>query len=622
MGAQMEVVKDLEGNKHIIFDESSFYDDSQMGESLSDFEILQVLGENSCFVAKVRSFNNHKIYAMKKIELSRIEEEKRYNYINELEKLKDLNNPHILKYHKIIKEDPNNIYLIMEFMNNSDIKGYIKAHQVLDKKIKEEEIWNILLQCLEALDYLHRQNLYNLGIKFQNIFMNNEQNVKIGVFNESTFNNQTYDFNKDMDLLGRYFYIMCFSQHPRVKFANSFSDVTLQLENNNDYSLELMNIIYSMIGVESSEKHDYETLYKIVKKEYVKKYAKNTSIKAVLKCLYAFPSFTEAMISRKNDFFNNPNKYYISYWYLQAINALKGIQESNLTDCIEEFRRAIASENSKLDGNREIDPLYLLAFLLEKMHKETNKTEENSTLMENTQKYVISSEFNGEEEDKTNKEQMLQKFVNYFNSNVRSPISDLFFGFLKTKRNCQTCRTGYYSFSNYCFVVFDISKFDSNKVFDIINDGFTPQYKIPKPIEPDQPERAYCDRCLSFQRHLEFNRYFMMNHLLVISFIRGNNYKNSSKINLSDHLDLEKYVDEKKTSPSKYNLVGCIIRVFKQNEEMFEYYAKDPEHDYWLKSDKIINQKNAPIQEITKEGQIIMLFYNNTNIPNNNNYQA
>ena len=115
----------------------------------------------------------------------------------------------------------------------------------------------------------------------------------------------------------------------------------------------------------------------------------------------------------------------------------------------------------------------------------------------------------------------------------------------------------------------------------------------------------------------------MMNHLLVISFIRGNNYKNSSKINLSDYLDLEKYVDEKKTSPSKYDLVGCIIRVFKQNEEMFEYYAKDPEHNNWLKSDKIIeNQKNAPIQEITKEGQIIMLFYNNTNIPNNNNYQA
>ena len=103
----------------------------------------------------------------------------------------------------------------------------------------------------------------------------------------------------------------------------------------------------------------------------------------------------------------------------------------------------------------------------------------------------------------------------------------------------------------------------------------------------------------------------MMNHLLVISFIRGNNYKNSSKINLSEYLNLEKYVDEKKTSPSKYNLVGCIIRVFKQNEEMFEYYAKDPEHGYWLKSDKIINQKNAPIQEITKEGQIIMLFYNN-----------
>ena len=57
----------------------------------------------------------------------------------------------------------------MEFMNNSDINGYIKAHQVLKKKIKEEEIWNILLQCLSALDYLHQQNLQYLGIRFKNI---------------------------------------------------------------------------------------------------------------------------------------------------------------------------------------------------------------------------------------------------------------------------------------------------------------------------------------------------------------------------------------------------------------------------------------------------------------------
>ena len=46
-----------------------------------------------------------------------------------------------------------NIYLIMEFMNNSYVLDFIKAHQVLQKNIKEEEIWNILLQW-KYLPYL------------------------------------------------------------------------------------------------------------------------------------------------------------------------------------------------------------------------------------------------------------------------------------------------------------------------------------------------------------------------------------------------------------------------------------------------------------------------------------
>ena len=58
MGSQLEVIKDQEGNSHIIFDKSALYDDSQMGESLSDFEILKVLGsfrEEKNFISKVRS---------------------------------------------------------------------------------------------------------------------------------------------------------------------------------------------------------------------------------------------------------------------------------------------------------------------------------------------------------------------------------------------------------------------------------------------------------------------------------------------------------------------------------------------------------------------------------------
>ena len=620
MGSQMETVKDSEGNSHVIFDESSLYDDSQMGDQLSDFEILQVLSEDntSSFVAKVRSLNNHKIYAMKKIELNKIGNFQ--NLKNQMIKLGELNNPHIMKYYKTFGDNNNNLYLIMEFMNNSDIYGFIKAHQVLDKIIKEEEIWNILLQCLSALDYLNSQNLGNLDIRLNNIFMNNEQNAKIGVFNDP-INQGNYNNNLKDDIysLGRFFYIMCFSQELKEIENLRVSQVNILKKENHNYSDELMNIIFKMVNQDQSQRPDSKTLYNEVKKEYVKKYARNSSIEAVLRCLYSYPTFNQLIFKKAQEYSQNKDKYYINYWYSEAISALSGAREENLTECIEEFRRAIASENSKLDGNREIDPLYLLAFLLEKMHKETNIVEGNNSQGQNQMgKYVINSVFNGEEEDKTNKEQMLHKFVTYFNANVHSIISDLFFGFVKTKRNCQTCKTGNYSFSNFCFVVFDLSN-NMNNEFDILKNGFEEQYNYAKKLEPDKSERVYCERCLTYQLHYEFNRYYMMNHQLVISFIRGNNFQNNTRIVFDENINLTDFVDEKNASPTKFYLVGSINRVMNNGKEEFRYWARDPENkNIWHVNKECENHNNAPIDLIRNEGQIIMLFYNNIeNIPKN-----
>ena len=621
MGSQMATVKDEEGNKHVIFDESSLYDDSQMGGQLDDFEFLQALNENHiCPIAKVRSLINHKIYAIKKIGQNHIWNDDIMN------KLAALSNPHILKYYKLLMDDYNNIYLIMEFMNNSDINGFIKAHRVLNKKIKEEEIWNILLQCSSALDYLHKQNLGNLGIEFSNILMSNEQNAKISVFINNN-NNQIYDSKNDIYLLGKYFYILCFSQEPNLKNI-PIEQIQVQKRESQFYSKELIDIIYNMLD-EPNNRLDSNSLYNKIKKEYVKKYARNSSINSVLRCLYAYSNLNEIIFKKAEEFEDNKDKYYINYWYLKAIKALSGVEESNLTECIEEFRRAIAFENSKLDGNREIDPLYLLAFLLEKMHKELNHKEGNLNMpMTQSGSFTFESIFNGEEEDATNKEQMLYKFIKYFNSNVHSPISDLFFGFVKTKRNCQTCSTPNYSFSNFCFVVFDLSKNNNNEEFDLVTDGFRFQYDYAKPLEPDKLERVFCKRCMSYQKQFEFNRYYMLNHQLIISFIRGNKFQNYSNIVFEEILNLEDYVDEKDASPKEYYLVGSINRIIKNEKEEFVYFARDPDNFfYWHigseegnynqfeKNNEVLVLNNEPnnsiINYIRNKGQIIMLFYNN-----------
>ena len=615
MGSQMEIVKDSEGNNHIIFDESSLYDDSKMGDNLTDFEVLQILNENnnnSLFVSKVRSINNHKIYAMKSISLQKLGNDLD-KCIELITKLQQLNNPHIIKYYKQFK-DNENLYLIMEYMNNSDINGFIKAHQVLDKNIKEEEIWNILLQCLSAIEYLHQQNLGKNGINLTNIFMNNEQNAKIGVFNDIKTDN---NFGKDINLLGRYFYIMCYAQTPELKKYEvmkviPLNEVNYNIRNNNQYSKELMEIIYNMID----QKFDSTTFYNTVKNKYVKKYARNSSIEAVLRCLYSYPVMNKLMLKDAEETRKNKENKYINYWYLEAISALSGQKEQNLTECIEEFRRAIASENSKLDGSREIDPLYLLAFLLEKMHKELNKVDERKAVPTQGDSYVINSVFNGEEEDRSNKEQMLHKFVNFFSVNVNSIISNLFFGFLKTKRNCQTCKTGNYSFSNFCFAAFDLSE-NKNQLFDLIKDGFKYQHNHSKELLPDKPDKVYCEKCLTYQSHLEFNRYYLMNYQLVISFIRGNNFQNNTKVNFNEQLDLSDFVDEKTAISCKYYLVGAINRFVSEGKEEFIYWARDPNKiNLWHSNRGVFESQQAPINEIQSSGQVVILFYNNyDNVP-------
>ena len=600
MGSQMEKVLDYEGKSYAIFDESSLYDDSQIGNKLTDFEILEVLTDdekNTNFVAKVRSIKNHKIYALKRINIQN------YNpnyYEQQIQNLIELNNPHLIKYYTYF---PMNgfLFLVMEYMNNSDIDGFRKAHQVLGKNIKEEEIWNILLQCLSALDYVYSGFFNNfLGFKVSNIFMNNEQNAKIGL-SHSKYN------CTDIFLLGKCFYAMCFSQEDNVK-DKKFFEIELQQKQSLYYSNELLNIIYTMLNDNNNNNVNVSALYNQVKNEYCKKFAKNSSINSVLRCLYSYPKLNQIICQKEPIFSSAQKKYYISYKYLKAIRTLMGAYENNLSEFIEEFRRAIARENSKLDGSKEIDPLYLLAFLLEKMHKEMNLIEEN--------------ELNeGEEVDRTNKEQTFNQFVNYINSNINSPISDLFLGVHKTKRICQTCKNGYYYFNNFCFVIFDLTD-KKNQIFDIFNlfnNGFAFQYNFEKKLLPGNPDRVSCEKCLTYQFHYEFNRYQVMSKQLIISFLRGNNYEDYTRVDFPEKLDLSQIVDEKDIS--LFYLVGCIIRVANQNKEEFLYWAKDPDNNLWHKS-KINNMNQSSyldehtqlnIKEIMETGQIIILFYNEIN---------
>ena len=605
MGNEFEVYRDIEGNNHLIFDQSALYDDSQIGDKLTDFEVLRILGssdENP--ISKVRCLKNNKIYSMKKIDLNSIKNEEEIKLIEEqMEKLKSLNHPHLLKYYKTFKdEDGKNLYLIYEYMNNSDLNNLINAHIILQKPIKEETIWNILLQCLSGLSHLHSETLKSLSIKPTNIYLNNEQNTKISLFFKPvSLKDKNYDIQNDIYFIGKYFYKMCFLIKQNEK--QWIDEIKVEIKPNPNYSKELMDIIY-MMSESSPEKKNASELYEKVKSDYVKKFTKVTSIDALLRCLYSFPNFNLA-INAKNEYINsNKKKCYISYWFLKSIEAIKG--NTNLKECYEEFRRALASANSKIDCSKEVDPVFLFAFILEKMHKELNK--KTTTIVPNknfNDQYIINSIYRMEEkEDKTNKIEMLNKFKSYIHENINSEISNLFYGITKLKKTCPQCKNGFYSFSNLFCAAFDLNE-DNNNYFNL-ESAFGTQSKYSQYV---------CEVCLTEQKFSVFNDYYEMAQHLIICFYRGINYSNFRKIDFKQKIQISENKGYKKEEQYKvyFELIGAVNRIINNGEEEFIYYCRDLNNTndwhYKLSNyDKIIN--GCPLNDIQNNGQIIMLFYN------------
>lgn len=650
----IDIVKDEEGEDRMIFDSSELYDDSIMGDKLSDFEILQILGKGGFgLVAKVRSIPNQKIYAMKKIDLSALGDEKEKQLCkNEITFLQSLSHPHINKYYKYFQEN-NCLYIFMEFMNNGDINGFIKAHKILNQHAKEEVLWNIFLQSMSSLTYIHKNGLIHRDIKPGNLFMTNDKIIKLGDFGVSALikkegdnylkkqtklgnqlqknpelytsgtvvgtpvfmapemlKNLKYEQKVDVYSMGCTFFEMCFFHPPRVPTPvigdDGFPNVELVPMNKEEdkkvqYSKELIDIINLMLEVDPNKRPDSFQIYEMIKKEYTKKYVQNSSISAIIRCMYSFKDLTNSFMDPK---LNITEKKPISFAYLKSLNVLRNQNFNNWNNSLNDFRQILGTENNKLEGSKEVDPRFMLAFLIEKIHRELNTAGNNNNLIE--QKHIFDL---GENVDKTNKNEMLIKFANNFRNNFNSIMSNYFFGMMKTKKICQveSCKIGTYTFNSFCFIKFEFEKMFQNisvpQSFNLL-DGFNYQK------EHYNVQNVYCKKCLDKKPHNIFKQFYSMPLMLVISINRGIHNHYNIPVNIIENLDISEYI-EFQYSPKKYQLTGVISRIEENGKEHYICYNQDPMNKKWYFSD---GEKVSEIDSFSmiKNELVIMLFYQST----------
>mmetsp|Transcript_16852 Transcript_16852/g.14780 ORF Transcript_16852/g.14780 Transcript_16852/m.14780 type:complete len:214 (+) Transcript_16852:30-671(+) len=152
--------------------------DSTYEAKTSEFEILKNLGKGAygrVDAAKHRSTG--KMYAMKTMEFHDLGDSGMpANAIREVSILKELDHPNIVKVQQIIYKRPS-LHLFMEFMD-SDLKKYVDENRPISSLC----IQKIMKQILQGICEMHSSRIIHRDIKPENIFIDKEDNIKIGDF--------------------------------------------------------------------------------------------------------------------------------------------------------------------------------------------------------------------------------------------------------------------------------------------------------------------------------------------------------------------------------------------------------------------------------------------------------
>jgi len=102
----------------------------------------------------------------------------------EVQILKKVKHSNIARLYEVI-ETPQKIYLVMEYCPNGELLDYILNHRFLDELTAR----HFFQQYINALHYLHSQNICHRDIKPENLLLDRYKNIKLIDFGISTFYN-------------------------------------------------------------------------------------------------------------------------------------------------------------------------------------------------------------------------------------------------------------------------------------------------------------------------------------------------------------------------------------------------------------------------------------------------
>ena len=166
---------------------------------MENYEPISFIGKgNFGSITKIRRKIDGKILVWKEFNYGLLGEKERNRIVQEINILRELHHPNIVKYYdRIIDHKNTKLYIVMEYCPGGDLSQLIKRNRKINQYFSEDIIWKIFAQVSSALYACHTYKggiILHRDIKPSNIFIDQDNNIKLGDFGLSRILNQDISF--------------------------------------------------------------------------------------------------------------------------------------------------------------------------------------------------------------------------------------------------------------------------------------------------------------------------------------------------------------------------------------------------------------------------------------------
>ena len=332
---------------------------------------------------------------------------------------------------------------------------------------------------------------------------------------------------------------------------------------------------------------------------------------ATLQCLSNTDELTNYFLNKFKYNASDNNKI-MSNAYYNVIKNLWNRDNNTKSFSPNEFKEKLSKENPLFAGIAANDSKDLINFLLERFHNELNIKKENN------QNYISN---NININDQLNEQKMFGIFANEFKLKYNSIISNLFYGILETKSQCQLCRHIKYNFQIFSFIEFPLEKVNQY----CFNTGKRNNYNTFNNKNPDidlyecfeynnnlelmtGDNQMYCNICKCTGDSLYGSVLYSTPNYLIINLNRGRGAVYECNVNFPEQLNLFNYVSFKMEN-TVYELYAVICHIGPSSMSgHFIAFCKNRIDKKWYKyNDAFVTLCQSPNEY--RSGMPYILFY-------------